>query len=193
MSRSLTSCVVELGMERLSIIKSYIIQIFKSVWGIVGVAVSVAGLVGSIWGSLGNPIFNWPLWIWVIALTIGLLLAPYQLYKRQVKDIEGLSQPTAKRNFNQLGALIEEGRKLKASSVSREGKALTRAAVASWEARVREYLETKLDSLHARKWEATIKQGDYQPTGTTMKIHQYNRLKAGIEYLEVLQDQIRDD
>ena len=159
----------------------------------VGLVVGIAGFVGLIWGSLGNPILNWPLWIWVVALTIGLLLAPYQLYKRQAKDIERLSQPTVKRDFNQLGTLIEEGRKLRASSVSRDGKALARATVASWEARVREFLETKLDAQHADKWKAIVQQGNFVPTGTGLQLDQWKRLTDGIEQLEVLQSQIRDD
>ncbi len=59
----------------------------------IGLILGALGLVGVVLGSLGHSIPNFPLWVWIVILTIGLLLAPFQLYKKQTEEIKRLSKP----------------------------------------------------------------------------------------------------
>lgn len=180
-------------------IRNYLRQIFRSVWGVIGLILGVLGLVGGVLSSLGYSIPNFPLWAWIVILTVGLLLAPFQLYKKQTEEIKrlkvknGSNKPAATLD-EKLELLLEEGKNLRRLSVAMgENPPIMKAE--NWRVRVKALLGREYGKAYGDRWEAHTASGNskqkFSGVAMTNQIKLWQSLTAGVERLEEIWQQTK--
>jgi hypothetical protein len=136
-----------------------------------------------------------PQWLMWVLLIVGFMIAGVLTYHDLRKQCGKTQKPNQIGLREQLNLLIEGGQKLRILSTS-QGNPPPTAMAKNWRVKVKEFLSRNFNARYDDKWEAHTMHGKPQMgfTGiaTTKQINLWNKLTAGIEWLEEFQNEIQD-
>ena len=137
-----------------------------------------------------------PQWVVWVLLLIGFIIAGTLTYHELKKQCAEAQKPSQLSLKDQLHLLIEEGRNLRILSVT-QGELPPFAMAENWRIKVKKFLKDNFGEPYAKRWDAHAlmrrkpKQG-FTGIATTHQISLWNTISAGVEWLEELQNEIRE-
>ena len=158
---------------------------------------SIFGVAGIILQFAGYPVPYMPIWAWLLIIFIGLYISQFLAFHKVRVQRDALQDKQSPKQIDlaeQLHSLVEEGRNLRILSVS-QGEPPPILMAENWRIRVEQFLHSNFGKRQSDIWNAhTIggkpKQG-FTGMATRAQIDLWNKLTAGIEWLEEFQNQIR--
>ena len=134
-----------------------------------------------------------PVGVFIAFVLVGFFLAPYSIYKDALKEKGEPQKELSLRE--QLDKLIKEGEELRRLAVS-QGEPIPEVNASHWHTKVYNLLDANFDLEWLNDFNRKYREGNpkqnFSGMGMANQIELWQKLQAGVEWLQDFQNQIKD-